>query len=103
MAGHNFACRLKRFMSRIRLLVLLFATLIVAEPVFHTHPLVASAHDGDGSTTVCACVAGTSLITSIAPAVVASATSVIGIATFSSEVVSYSVALSLPSRAPPAV
>ena len=90
-------------MSRIRLLVLLFATFIVAEPVVHTHPLVPRAHDGDASTTVCAaCAAGTSLVASMAPAVVTPAAVVIGLAIVASDVVSRGVALTLPSRAPPA-
>jgi hypothetical protein len=90
-------------MSRIRLFVLLFATLIVAEPVVHSHPLLARAHDGDGGTTVCACAAGTSLVTSTAPAVAAPAAIVVGIAVVSCDVVVRGVALTLPSRAPPAI
>jgi hypothetical protein len=94
---------LTHFMRRIRLLVLLFATLIVVEPVVHSHPLVARAHSGDGSTTVCACAAGTSLVTSIAPAVVIPAAIVVGIAVVTTDTVSRGVALTLPSRAPPAI
>ena len=89
-------------MSRIRLLVLLFAALIAAEPVIHSHPLVPRAHDGDGSTTVCACAAGTSIVASIAPAIVAPATVITGIAAVSLNSVSYGIALPLASRAPPA-
>lgn len=90
-------------MSRIRLFVLLFAAFIAAEPVVHTHPLVPSAHDGGASTTLCAaCAGGTSLAASIAPAIVAPATVVIGVAAVSIDIVSLGVALNLPSRAPPA-
>ena len=90
-------------MGRIRLLVLLFATFIVAEPVIHTHPLVAHAHGGDANTTVCACAAGTSLVPSIAPAIVTPATVVISVAAVRRDVVARGVTLSLPSRAPPAI
>jgi len=89
-------------MSRIRLLVFIFAAFIAAEPVVHTHPLVPSAHDGGASTTLCAaCAGGTSLAASIAPAIVAPATVIVSLTIVSIDVVSRGVALTLPSRAPP--
>lgn len=90
-------------MSRIRLLILAIALLVGAEPVVHTHPLNGSAYDGGtNGATLCACAASAQQITTDAPVLVTPQTTVSDVAVFTASSVSHGVALTLPSRAPPA-
>jgi hypothetical protein len=84
--------------------LLLLTTIIVVEPVVHSHPLGGSANEGVGiaSTNVCAlCAVAAQQITVVPSVTVAPAIVVDLVVAIEIDQPSVSVAPSLPSRAPP--
>lgn len=91
-------------MRSVRLLVIAFALLVSAEPVYHTHPLSSGAYDGGAAgSTICACAASAQQITTSAPVIVAPQMVVGDLAPTIANSASHEPTLSVPARAPPAV
>jgi len=89
-------------MTRFRLGVLLaFAVLLATEPVYHNHPLIP---DGNAATqSLCAvCASGAARVTLSAPTVEAPTFVVYALEARDVAVHPRTIALALPSRAPPA-
>jgi hypothetical protein len=88
---------------RLPLLIVAVALLITIEPLVHSHPLWESDARAAASSAACAvCAAGTTQLPTIAPTVVAPVVVVSIVAAQPVSQQSAAVALSLPSRAPPA-
>src|ERR1051326_2451774 len=98
----RYALALKMF-RRLPLLIVAVALLITIEPLVHSHPLWESDARAAASSAACAvCAAGTTQLPTIAPTVVAPVVVVSIVAAQPVSQQSAAVALSLPSRAPPA-
>lgn len=86
-------------LRRFSIFLFLFAALIAAEPLLHSHPLQQNLVPG-----ACAvCATGVGRLPTVAPAVVAPQAVVYTLTVAAVAVVVATLVLSLPSRAPPAL
>jgi hypothetical protein len=91
-------------LRRLQLLILAVALILAIEPVVHSHPLWENSDARSAATSsACAvCAAGTTQLPTVAPSIAAPIVVVTVLAVQTVWHASASIALPLPSRAPPA-